>query len=29
MLNRREHWDHVYASKGEDTVSWFQERPER
>src|SRR3954470_21092083 len=26
--NRQEHWDAVYASKGEAEVSWFQDRPE-
>jgi 2-polyprenyl-3-methyl-5-hydroxy-6-metoxy-1,4-benzoquinol methylase len=26
--NRREHWDAVYASKGEAEVSWFQDTPE-
>lgn len=25
--NLKEHWDKVYASKGEDQVSWFQETP--
>lgn len=29
MTGRREHWDTVYATKGEDEVSWFQEKPER
>lgn len=29
MTARRDHWDSVYATKGEDEVSWFQERPER
>ena len=25
--SRRDHWENVYASKGEDQVSWFQETP--
>jgi hypothetical protein len=25
--NRQVHWDDVYATKGEDEVSWFQEEP--
>ncbi len=29
MAERRDHWDNVYASKGEDEVSWFQENPRR
>ncbi len=29
MTTRREHWDAVYAAKGEDEVSWFQESPVR
>jgi hypothetical protein len=24
-VNRQAHWDNVYAAKGEDQVSWFQE----
>lgn len=27
-MSVREHWDNVYASKGETEVSWFQENPE-
>jgi hypothetical protein len=26
-LNRRHHWEKVYATKGESEVSWFQETP--
>lgn len=29
MAERRDHWDNIYASKGEDEVSWFQENPQR
>ena len=25
--SRREHWEHVYTTKGESEVSWFQENP--
>ena len=25
--SRRDHWENVYASKGESQVSWFQETP--
>jgi trans-aconitate methyltransferase len=25
--SRRDHWENVYTSKGEDQVSWFQETP--
>ena len=27
-LSRRNHWENVYATKGENQVSWFQEAPE-
>jgi len=27
-LERRAHWQNVYQTKGEQTVSWFQERPD-
>jgi trans-aconitate methyltransferase len=27
MKNRKQHWDHVYASKNSDEVSWTQELP--
>ena len=27
-LERQAHWQNVYQTKGEKTVSWFQERPE-
>ncbi|MDQ8732608.1 class I SAM-dependent methyltransferase [Bradyrhizobium sp. LHD-71] len=27
MSERRGHWDHVYATKRENEVSWFQENP--
>ncbi|NQV79021.1 MAG: class I SAM-dependent methyltransferase [Alphaproteobacteria bacterium] len=27
MTARQDHWDRVYATKGEGDVSWFQERP--
>lgn len=27
MSDRSTHWDHVYATKGEAEVSWFQDRP--
>jgi trans-aconitate methyltransferase len=27
-MNRREHWDHAYALKGPEGVSWHQPRPE-
>ena len=26
-LNRQAHWQRVYKEKGENQVSWFQERP--
>ncbi len=26
-MSRRGHWENVYATKGEDQVSWFQETP--
>ncbi|MDE2134681.1 MAG: class I SAM-dependent methyltransferase [Alphaproteobacteria bacterium] len=29
MHTMREHWDGVYATKGETEVSWYQPRPER
>ncbi len=29
MHSTREHWDGVYAAKGETEVSWYQPRPER
>ena len=25
--SRRKHWEDVYTKKGENEVSWFQERP--
>jgi hypothetical protein len=28
MSDRNAHWERVYASRGEDEVSWFQRRPE-
>jgi trans-aconitate methyltransferase len=27
MTNPQAHWEHVYATKGEDEVSWFQNKP--
>lgn len=27
-MNRKQHWEEVYRQKAEDTVSWFQPRPE-
>jgi trans-aconitate methyltransferase len=27
-LSRRNHWENVYATRGENQVSWFQEAPE-
>ena len=27
-LERQAHWQNVYQTKGEQTVSWFQERPD-
>src|ERR1700682_770766 len=27
-LSRRNHWESVYATKGENQLSWFQEAPE-
>src|SRR5574340_1101304 len=27
-MNRKQHWEEVYRKKPEDTVSWFQPRPE-
>ncbi len=27
MTNPQAHWEHVYATKGEDEVSWFQDKP--
>ena len=27
MTTRQSHWDHVYATKSERAVSWFQEDP--
>ena len=27
-VSRQNHWENVYATKGEDEVSWFQEAPE-
>ncbi|WP_325166881.1 hypothetical protein [Devosia rhizoryzae] len=27
-IERQEHWQTVYSSKGEDQVSWFQEEPQ-
>ena len=27
MSDRSSHWDSVYATKGEDEVSWFQKSP--
>jgi len=27
-LGRQAHWENVYATKDEHTVSWFQERPD-
>jgi SAM-dependent methyltransferase len=29
MRPEQEHWDHVYATKDEDAVSWFEASPER
>ncbi len=26
--DRRSHWEHVYATKATDAVSWFEENPE-
>jgi 2-polyprenyl-3-methyl-5-hydroxy-6-metoxy-1,4-benzoquinol methylase len=26
-VSRRDHWENIYATKGEDEVSWFQENP--
>ncbi len=28
MSGRETHWENVYATKGEHTVSWFQEKPD-
>lgn len=27
MVERRDHWENIYASRGEDEVSWFQKNP--
>jgi 2-polyprenyl-3-methyl-5-hydroxy-6-metoxy-1,4-benzoquinol methylase len=27
-MDRKQHWEDVYRQKAEDTVSWFQQRPE-
>ena len=27
MSDRSTHWDHVYATKGEAEVSWYQDSP--
>lgn len=27
-LNRQSHWENVYATKAESTVSWFQDKPD-
>ena len=27
-VSRQAHWENVYATKNENAVSWFQERPE-
>ena len=27
-LGRQAHWENVYATKGEDAVSWFQDKPD-
>src|SRR5579859_4125248 len=27
-MDRKQHWDQVYAEKAEDAVSWFEARPE-
>ena len=26
-VGRRDHWEHVYTTKGDREVSWFQENP--
>ena len=28
-MNKQEHWEHIYATKEETGVSWFQVRPEK
>lgn len=27
MMNRKQHWEHVYLTKGPTEVSWFQAEP--
>ena len=27
-MNRQEHWNHVYQTKGAQNVSWYQSRPD-
>jgi len=27
-MNRQEHWNQVYQTKGTDDVSWYQRRPD-
>ena len=28
-MNKKEHWENVFATKNETEVSWFQKKPER
>ncbi len=28
MMSRKEHWEHVFATKQESEVSWYQPSPE-
>jgi hypothetical protein len=27
IMNRKSHWEHVYATKAADELSWFQPEP--